>query len=927
MQGNHGEGADLARIKQGIATLFEADQVVEVRTPGKYGWRSGYFDDHERMAVVIKRASDGGAEAVYYTLNPCHEALLARRQPNVLHDDVKESTSDGEITCRRWLFIDFDPKRPKGVSSSKEEKLAARQLMRTVVEALGKEGWPSPVIALSGNGYHVLYRVDEPNDRATTELFKACLRAIAEKFNSDAVEIDQKVFNASRITKAYGSLAAKGANTDERPHRYSKILAVPKPVGVVTREQLEALAETIADAKKSGKKVSVAANMTEKVEEFLRQGGIDAQPPVQSDDGSTKWVLAVCPFNPEHVNDAAVFLQPDGKLGFKCFHASCGDQHWEQFRAVVEKKIGGKFSFAKSGVAGTEPSTLYGETSDGLVWNKVTKDGIVPVQLTNFRARIAADIEQDDGVERSHTFEIEAACGGRKTRFQIEAARFQAMNWPVEKIGAEATVFAGIGTRDHARTAIQLVSGDIPRRRVYVHTGWRRIGGAHFYLHGAGAIGTEGLYDSVNVNLPANLNFFRLPEPPTGERLRKAVRASFRILDVAPRAATIPMYCATFRSVLGAADFSLHATGPTGTFKSSISALMMQHFGRGFDARHLPGSWSSTANANSALQFILKDSLFIIDDFVPRGSHADVERLHRDADRIFRGQGNNAGRARLNRDGMSLRESHPPRGLTLSTGEDVPRGESLASRIWLTEFSSGSVDTEKLTACQADAAAGLYAQAMAGFIQWIAPQYASIKKSLPQQIERFRAVATRKAQHSRTPEIVANLMAGMRYFLRFAQEVGAVTKVDANKIYKGAWKVLLESAAAQARGRSADEPARRFLDLIAAAHLRGDAYFGSCSSDQDTASGEKRGRLIGWTADGMILLDPDSAFTTAHQLAEQQGESLAVGKKTLGKRLQDRGFIAMHDHERNTKQWTVQGTRRRVWCVKTGTIFPPAAES
>jgi hypothetical protein len=77
----------------------------------------------------------------------------------------------------------------------------------------------------------------------------------------------------------------------------------------------------------------------------------------------------------------------------------------------------------------------------------------------------------------------------------------------------------------------------------------------------------------------------------------------------------------------------------------------------------------------------------------------------------------------------------------------------------------------------------------------------------------------------------------------------------------------------------------------------------------------------------MILLDPDSAFTTAHQLAEQQGESLAVGKKTLGKRLQDRGFIAHHDYERNTKQWRIQGTRRRVWCVKTGTIFPPAAES
>ena len=118
----------------------------------------------------------------------------------------------------------------------------------------------------------------------------------------------------------------------------------------------------------------------------------------------------------------------------------------------------------------------------------------------------------------------------------------------------------------------------------------------------------------------------------------------------------------------------------------------------------------------------LKDSLLVIDDFVPRGSQADIEHIHREADRIFRGQGNNASRARLNRDGMSVRDPHPPRGLTLSPGEDVPRGESLVCRIWVVEFSSGSVNTGRLTACQEDAGTGLYSQAMAGFIQWIAPR-------------------------------------------------------------------------------------------------------------------------------------------------------------------------------------------------------------
>ena len=88
-----------------------------------------------------------------------------------------------------------------------------------------------------------------------------------------------------------------------------------------------------------------------------------------------------------------------------------------------------------------------------------------------------------------------------------------------------------------------------------------------------------------------------------------------------------------------------------------------QHFGAVFDARHVPGAWSSTANANAALQFVLKDALFLIDDFVPKGSSSDVERQHRDADRIFRGQGNTSGRGRLGRDGTSLRDASPPRGI------------------------------------------------------------------------------------------------------------------------------------------------------------------------------------------------------------------------------------------------------------------------
>jgi len=252
--------------------------------------------------------------------------------------------------------------------------------------------------------------------------------------------------------------------------------------------------------------------------------------------------------------------------------------------------------------------------------------------------------------------------------------------------------------------------------------------------------------------LPSALAAFRLPAPPTGERLHEAVRASLRILDLTDSSRIVPVYAAIYRAVLGESDFSVHLAGQTGTFKTSIAALAMQHFGNKFDPRHLPAAWSGTANANAELQFILKDAPLLIDDFVPRGSRADIDRLHRDADRIFRGQGNNAGRGRMARD-TSLREPKPPRGLTLSTGEEIPHGESLRSRIWISEFSPGDVNREILTECQQDAGAGLYAEAMSGYLQWLAARYPKLGKWLRKSVVLYSKKATQDGQHARTPEI------------------------------------------------------------------------------------------------------------------------------------------------------------------------------
>ncbi len=169
----------------------------------------------------------------------------------------------------------------------------------------------------------------------------------------------------------------------------------------------------------------------------------------------------------------------------------------------------------------------YREREDGIYRVRIVEGAEVEDRLTNFRARIIAEIARDDGQESQSALEIEARIGQRTITFRLPAHRFGAMNWPMEHLGGGAVVSAGFGARDHARAAIQMFSRGIERRRVFVHLGWADIDGSRAYIHGAGAVGTEGTLPAVDMDLPRDLTRYALPDPPEGKALTEAVRASF----------------------------------------------------------------------------------------------------------------------------------------------------------------------------------------------------------------------------------------------------------------------------------------------------------------------------------------------------------------------------------------------------------------
>jgi hypothetical protein len=227
--------ARIAEIADNLERLFEPGQVVELRVLGGGRALSGFFDDRQAMAAHALAAELQGAN-VYFGLAP----RIPRRC--IPDNELSPGKAAGEqdVLVRRWLLLDFDPVRPADTPSTRSEKKAALRVMEACIGWLAKEqGWPTPLIGNSGNGWHALYRVDLPTDDGG--LVQRVLAALAAKFDTPEARIDQRVFDPPRIARLYGTTNCKGEPTPERPHRRSRLVGTGKATPVPL-SKLEAVA-------------------------------------------------------------------------------------------------------------------------------------------------------------------------------------------------------------------------------------------------------------------------------------------------------------------------------------------------------------------------------------------------------------------------------------------------------------------------------------------------------------------------------------------------------------------------------------------------------------------------------------------------------------------------------------------------------------
>jgi len=331
-------------VLEALTLLIEPGSVAELRAIGADGRiSSGYFDDPARMAAAAE-VLDTSAEfsGIYLTLNPVNPALHARRanrvQARLGRKDA--TTADGDIVRRRWLPVDVDPVRPSGISATADEHRAACRTARAICEALTELGWPRPIVADSGNGGHLLYRIDLPNDAASTALVKDVLAALDARFSNEGAKVDTANFNAARIWKCYGTVGRKGDSTKDRPHKRSAIVSKPYEPEVVPAAALRALVASLPGPE-SPSPPAAAPNGRSSGPFDLRAWlaehnlAVAAEKPWQ---GGTLFTLAQCPFSDAHADGAYVIQFGNGAIHAGCKHDSCGggDQRWPELRARLE---------------------------------------------------------------------------------------------------------------------------------------------------------------------------------------------------------------------------------------------------------------------------------------------------------------------------------------------------------------------------------------------------------------------------------------------------------------------------------------------------------------------------------------------------------------------------------------------------------------
>lgn len=403
---------------------------------------------------------------------------------------------------------------------------------------------------------------------------------------------------------------------------------------------------------------------------------------------------------------------------------------------------------------------------------------------------------------------------------------------------------------DTLQRAIVAISTECVDEILYRACGWRENpdGDGHVYVHARGMIGPEG-HRYAPTMFDASLGRYDLPDPSTSAtELRKAFfEHSLSMLDRLPARVAAPLLGAAWRAAMGHNPWVVTLVGPKGSFKTSIAAKAMHHWGERWSHSKAASSMSGNGDTQNAIRsklHLAKDTLMWLDDFAPTKGWGKAQELLEETARLVHNQ---EGRGRMSRDGTGINPGTPPRASALLTSEVMPRsGSSGGDRMLVVPIATKDIDTAKLFPL--DESPSRYARALIGstFISWLAADLDRLRSTYAQVAGEFASgLAQGSSEDIRQAQAIASFWSGWVAMCDFLLHREAISETEREEILTRVRAALTAAAAAAVDPDLPRRTGNRIRELIAYALSQGIAYV------DDVRTGDcpdwPLARRLGWT--------------------------------------------------------------------------------
>ena len=442
---------------------------------------------------------------------------------------------------------------------------------------------------------------------------------------------------------------------------------------------------------------------------------------------------------------------------------------------------------------------------------------------------------------------------------------------------------------DQLQRAVLAISEGVVDQVLYRATGWRENpDGTHRFIHARGAITATGHQD-VEVAFSGPIERYDLPDPTRDPHtLRTAwLDASATMLDRLPERVAAPLLGQVFRAVLGHNPWVLTLVGPPGSFKTSVAAKAMQHYGERWEHKKPASSMSGNGDTFNALRFKLhnaKDCLYWMDDFAPTRSWLEAQKHLEETARLIHNQEE---RSRSSRDGLSISDGTGPRASGLCTSEVMPRPGSGSERMLVVPLAREDIDTTLLFPLDEALSRHQRALVMASYLSWLAADLTTKRTHYMTIADDYADTLVERAGETvRQAAAISHTWAGWVAITDFLHHTGAITAAERTQTLRRVDQALHEAGRAAINPDMPRTTGARARELLAYALRQGIAYV------DDVRTGEcppwpLAGRL-GWRR---TVTETDSTGAPHKYRLERNGVRLGYVMHDPGPK--DRGRVLM----------------------------------